>query len=681
LRDIFVPLCAGGTSCVPEHDEIITDTRELVSWLDRERISLIHCVPTLFRALLNEDLQADHFRALRYVLLSGEALLPADVGRWMEVFGQRVKLINLYGTSETTMAKFIYQVQPGDEKRRSVPVGKPMPGARALIVDEDGRACPPGAIGEIYIRTPYRTLGYYKQPELTSEVFITNPFNNDPADIVYKTGDLGRMLEDGNIELLGRRDQQVKIRGVRVELEEINNLVRGVAGVNDVAVVDQKDASGGNYLCAYVVGNGELKLNALREHLQERLPNSMVPSAFVFMERLPRTISGKVDRRALRSPRQMLKANKSECAEPLTAVEEVLASLWSKVLGLEQVGVYDNFFELGGHSLLATQILARIRDVFHAEVPLRQLFETPTVSGLAHAVEIAMGAGDGLPTLPIKRVHREEQQEQPLPLSYAQQRLWIIDELAINKAAYNVSGVLRLFGILNVTALEQTLGEIIRRHETLRTVFRFVDGQPSQVVAPNFEFKLPFVELSNHPPGEREEVAARLAVQEAQRPFDLRTGPLLRVCLLRLGEQEHHLLFVMHHIISDAWSIGVLVREIGELYTARVQGRPAELPELAVQYADYAQWQREWMNGEVLSRELAYWKRQLAGAPSVLALPTDRPRPPVQTGRGATCASFTVDRQVMTALKRLGRKAQRSSCCCWPPSTFCSIATRDKRTL
>src|SRR5215213_8058625 len=410
LRDIFVPLCAGGTICVPEHQEIVTDAQELVSWLDRERISLIHCVPTLFRALLNEDLQADHFRALRYVLLSGEALLPADVGRWMDVFGQRVKLINLYGTSETTMAKFIYQVQSGDEKLRSVPVGKPMPGARALIVDEDGQACPPGAIGEIYIRTPYRSLGYYKQPELTSQVFITNPFNNDPADIVYKTGDLGRMLEDGNIELLGRLDQQVKVRGVRVELEEINNLLRSVAGVKDVAVVDQKDAGGGNYLCAYVVGNGELELNVLREHLQERLPNSMVPSAFVIMEKLPRTISGKLDRRALPSPGQML-ANKSKSAAPLTAVEEVLANIWCRVLGLEQVGVHDSFFELGGHSLLATKVLGRIRDVFHTEVTLRQLFETPTVFGLAQAVELAMQAGDELPTLPIKRVSREEPQE------------------------------------------------------------------------------------------------------------------------------------------------------------------------------------------------------------------------------------------------------------------------------
>ena len=324
LRDIFVPLCSGGTICVP-HNEIVTDAKELVSWLDRESISLIHCVPTLFRAILNEELNADHFPALRYVLLAGEALLPSDVGRWREVFGNRVKLINLYGTSETTMAKFIYEVQPGDEKRRSVPVGKPMPGARVLIVDEEGRACPPGVIGEIYIRTPYRSHGYYKQPELTAEVFIQNPFSNDPNDIVYKTGDLGRMLDDGNIELLGRKDQQVKIRGVRVELEELNSLVRGFPGVKDVAVVDRKETSGGNFLCAYVVGDETLKLDSLRSYLHERLPSSMVPSAFVMMEKLPRTVSGKIDRRAL--PHLKDRTGRGEYVPPRSATEQIVAGI------------------------------------------------------------------------------------------------------------------------------------------------------------------------------------------------------------------------------------------------------------------------------------------------------------------------------------------------------------------
>ncbi|HET7286992.1 MAG TPA: non-ribosomal peptide synthetase, partial [Pyrinomonadaceae bacterium] len=361
-------------------------------------------MPTLFRAILNEELHADQFRALRYVLLAGEALLPSDVGRWKEVFGDRVRLINLYGTSETTMAKFIYEVQPGDEKRRSVPVGKPMPGARALIVDEDGRACPPGAIGEIYIRTPYRSHGYYKQPELTAEVFIPNPFNNDPNDIVYKTGDLGRMLEDGNIELLGRKDQQVKIRGVRVELEELNSLVRGFAGVKDVAVIDRKDTSGGNFLCAYLVGNGELKLDSLRAYLQERLPSSMVPSAFVMMEKLPRTMSGKIDRRAL--PDLKDRTGRGEYVPPRTATEQMVADVWANILRLPKISLHDDFFELGGHSLLATQVMVRVRKMMGVELPLRALFESPTVAKLAAQIEAALRKGTVAAAPPLVPVTR-----------------------------------------------------------------------------------------------------------------------------------------------------------------------------------------------------------------------------------------------------------------------------------
>jgi amino acid adenylation domain-containing protein len=650
LRDIFVPLCSGGTLCVPEDAELVPDARRLIDWLDGRMINVVHCVPSLFRALLNGGVGPEHFKALRYVLLSGEPLLPSDVGRWMDVFGERVQLINLYGTSETTMAKFVYRVTAADRERRSIPVGKPMPGARALILNEQGRACPPGAIGEIYIRTPYRSLGYYKQPELTRQAFVPNPFSDDPDDIVYKTGDLGRMLEDGNVELLGRKDQQVKIRGVRVELEEIEGLLRGYPGVADVAVVDRDDASGNKYLCAYVVADAEPGLNALREHLQERLPNSMVPSAFVLMERLPRTISGKLDRRALPSPGHMLAQRRSECAAPATAIEEVLAGLWCEVLGLERVGSHDSFFELGGHSLLATQVLARAREVFHVEIPLRQLFEAPTIFGLAQSVEAALRSGPAGPSpRPIERVEGDE-----LPLSYAQQRLWFIDQMGLNKAAYNVPGVLRLEGALNTHALEQTLSEIGRRHETLRTVFSSVGERPVQIITPPSELRLPLIDLMGVPPGERERVASRLARHEAQRPFDLSTGPLLRVRLLRLSEQTHWLVFVMHHIISDAWSMGVLVRETTALYTAYSQGAASGLPELAVQYADYAQWQRAWMDDEVRGRELDYWKRQLAGAPPVLELPADRPRPAVQSERGAS-RSVLIERDVVAALKRISR--------------------------
>lgn len=649
LRDIFVPLCAGGTLCVPEHNEIVSDVPELVSWLDRESITLIHCVPTLFRAILNEGLHADQFRALRYVLLAGEALLPSDVGKWREVFGDRVKLINLYGTSETTMAKFIYEVQPGDENRRSVPVGKPMPGARALIVDEDGRACPPGTIGEIYIRTPYRSHGYYKQPELTAELFIPNPFSNDPNDIVYKSGDLGRMSEDGNIELLGRRDQQVKIRGVRVELEEINSMVRGFAGVKDVVVIDRKDTSGGNFLCAYIVAGSELKLPALREYLHERLPGSMVPSAFVIMEKLPRTISGKVDRRAL--PDLKDRTGRGEFVPPRTATEQIVADIWANTLGLPKVSLHDNFFELGGHSLLATQVMVRVRKTMGVELLLPVLFENPTVAQFATHVESYAPGSATTELPPIVPVPRDRE----LPLSFAQQRLWFLEQLKPGDPLYHSFHALVIDGPLDVGALELSLNEIIRRHEVLRTVFETVDGNPVQRIQPFTPMSLRSINLSNVPHDERSATLEQLATEESQRPFDISRGPLIRALLVVFNEQEHALLFTLHHIVDDGWSIGILSREVSVLYDAFVSGAPVPLPELPIQYADFAVWQREHLEGDALNEQLSYWRNQLANIPPVLELPVDRPRPDVGSFRGARM-TFEMSKELRQQLKQLSQR-------------------------
>jgi amino acid adenylation domain-containing protein len=648
LRDIFVPLCAGGTICVPPDNELVSNAKELAAWLEREQISVIHCVPTLFRAILNEELHAEQFRALRYVLLAGEALLPADVGRWRQVFGERVKLINLYGTSETTMAKFIYEVQPGDEKLRSVPVGKPMPGARALIVDEEGRACPPGVIGEIYIRTPYRSHGYYKQPELTAEVFIQNPFSDDPNDIIYKTGDVGRLLDDGNLELLGRKDQQVKIRGVRVELEEINNLVRGFAGVQDVAVIDRKDTNGGNFLCAYLVADGEFKLDALRAYLQERLPGAMVPSAFVLMEKLPRTVSGKIDRRAL--PDLKDRTGRAEYLPPRTATEQMLAELWSDILGLPKVSLDDNFFELGGHSLLATKVMIRLQKALSVELPLAALFENPTVETLATYIDSSAHEST-ISLLPRGPVSRDRE----LPLSFAQQRLWFLEQLKPGDPLYHSFQALLITGPLDVNALELSLNEIIRRHEVLHTVFDNVGGTPVQRVAPFIPISLRSMDLSNMSREEHGPALEQLAVDERRRPFDLARGPLMRALLVVLGEQEHALLLTSHHIVTDGWSIDILCREVSAIYEAHASGAPVPLPDLPIQYADFAVWQREYFQGAVLEEQLSYWRNQLANVSSVLELPTDRRRPEIATFRCAK-VTFELKKELTPQLRALSQR-------------------------
>lgn len=382
LRDAFTPLAAGGTLCVPAGRESILDGRRLAEWIERQRVEILHCTPSLFRLILAQELTSASFPALRWVLLAGEPLLPSDVRRWHDLFGERSRLVNLYGPSETTMVKLFHLVRPEDGLARTVPIGQPMPGARAVVVDESGKPCPPGKLGEIYIRTPYRSLGYLNRPDLTAESFIQNPFSDRPDDIVYKTGDLGRLQEDGTLEFVGRRDTQVKVRGVRVEIAPIEDLLRAHPSVTDVAVVDRLDTQGNKFLCAYIVPRGELDPAVLAEALRGKLPDSAIPSAFMTLDELPRTLSGKVDRRALPSSVQAVR----EYVAPRTPVEETLCGVFSELLGIARTGIRDNFFELGGHSVLATLLLSRIRSALGVEVPLREVFRTPTVEGLALTV-------------------------------------------------------------------------------------------------------------------------------------------------------------------------------------------------------------------------------------------------------------------------------------------------------
>jgi amino acid adenylation domain-containing protein len=382
LRDVLVPLCVGGTVCIPDGRETILLTSSLIEWIDEHRISVIHCVPSLFRMILNQELRPEYFRSLRYVMLAGERLFPADVKRWMDVYGERVQLVNFYGPTETTMIKFFHLITRADAERKSIPIGKPMTGARAIVVGADGKSCPPGAVGEIYIRTPYRSLGYYHAPELTAQVFVPNPFSTDPHDIVYKTGDLGRVQTDGDFEFLGRKDHQIKIRGLRVELGEIESSLRSCTGVNDAVVIEATDSNGEPYLCAYVVTDEGLEPETLRDHLLLELPANLVPSVFVKLDAMPLTLNGKIDRRALPAPEKR-RSRKAVYVAPRTLTEEMLVNIWTDLLGVDPIGVDDDFFELGGHSLLATQLMSRLRVDFQVELPLGALFENPTIAKLS----------------------------------------------------------------------------------------------------------------------------------------------------------------------------------------------------------------------------------------------------------------------------------------------------------
>ncbi|MFL6284931.1 MAG: amino acid adenylation domain-containing protein, partial [Pyrinomonadaceae bacterium] len=561
LKDAFVPLCSGGVVCAPESRDIILNTEKLISWLGAERVEVLHCVPSVFRSLINQGLSESYFGSMRWVVLTGEPLYPADVKRWMEVFGERIKLWNIYGTTETSMSKFAHEVTREDAERPSIPVGRPIKGAAVMVINSRGQLCREESIGEVYIRTPYRSHGYYGEPELTAEVFVPNPFGSDPSDLIHRTGDFGRLLPGGELELLGRRDQQVKVRGVRVELGEVENLLRGHEAVADVAVVDREDGGGGKSLVAYVTLANGAGAGALRGYLMERLPEAMVPSAIVEMESLPRTLGGKIDRKALPAVGESRGGEGGSLRGP---VEEIVAGIWCEVLRVPGVGRDDNFFNLGGHSLLVTQVLTRVREFLAVELPVRSIFEAPTVEEFSRLVEQQLSAGRQSALEPIEKVSREGE----LPLSFAQQRLWFQEKLAGGSSAFNINLGVKLKGSLNVAAFEQSFGEVIRRHENLRTTFPLVGGELTQVISKPSRLTIPVVDIRRLPEAEQEAVGKRLAGAEFNRPFDLEAGPLVRVVLIRQRDDEHTVVCVLHHIVSDGWSRGLLVKEISALYEA-----------------------------------------------------------------------------------------------------------------
>ncbi|MBZ4423371.1 condensation domain-containing protein, partial [Myxococcus sp. RHSTA-1-4] len=501
---------------------------------------------------------------------------------------------------------------------------------QVYLLDGNGQPVPVGVRGELYIGGQGLALGYLHRPELTAERFVPNPFSSVPGARMYRTGDVARWLPDGRIEFFGRADTQVKLRGFRIEPGEIESALLQHPMVREAAVIAREDVPGDKRLVAYVVPHDDAPdSKTLRDFLQGRLPEYMVPSAFVALEALPVTPNGKLDRAALPAP-EASASREDTFVAPSTPTEQLLAGLWAEVLHITQVSAQDDFFELGGHSLLATQVISRVRDTFKVELPLRDLFEASTLTALAARIDSAVSAGHGLHVPPMLPVPRTE----ALPLSFAQQRLWFIDRLEPGSALYNILTPVRLKGPLDVASLERAFTALVGRHEALRTTFGTVDGQPVQVIAPPSGFTLPVVDLTHLPTEAREIEARRLTAEESQRPFDLARGPLLRATLLRLDAADHVLLLTMHHIVSDGWSMSILVRELTGFYGAFTSGRTLTLPELPVQYADFASWQRGWLQGEALDAQLAWWREQLNGAAPYLDLPTDRPRPAVSAHRG-----------------------------------------------
>jgi amino acid adenylation domain-containing protein len=623
--EIWGPLLNGGRLVLMPPG--VPSSSEVGEAIARHQVTTLWLTAGWFHQIVEQDVA--QLVPLRQLLAGGDVLSPAHVGRVLREL-PRTRLINGYGPTEATTFTCAWPVQ--EEPVGAVSIGRPIANTWVRVLGPDLRSVPVGVAGELWIGGDGLARGYLGQPDLTAERFLPDAEADGAGERLYRTGDRARWLPDGCLELLGRLDRQVKVRGFRVELAEVEAALARCPEVAEAAVLMREDTPGDRRLTAYVVARRPGGLAGLRSSLRELLPEPMIPAAFVWMDSLPRTANGKLDRRSLPAPEGLRPELAASYVAPRTPVEELLASIWMDLLGLERVGVGDDFFELGGHSLLATRLVSRLREPFGVELPVRTLFEARTVAALAAAVEAAGGESGAVapPLLPSPRIGSS------LPLSLAQERLWFLEQLEPGGAVYNLPLAARLVGSLAPAALAAGLSGVARRHESLRTGFAVVSSGPVQVVSEPRAVALPRIDLSGFDRSRRESEARRLGECEARRPFDLGGAPLLRAVLVWLEAEEHLLFAVVHHLVADGWSLGVLLSELSELYAACVERRRPSLPELPVQYGDYAVWQRQWLGGGALDRQLGYWRERLVAAPEALELPTDRPRPAVQGRRGAS---------------------------------------------
>ncbi|MFL9458777.1 amino acid adenylation domain-containing protein [Tolypothrix bouteillei VB521301_2] len=653
-----------GARLIGVSKEVALSPSSFATLIQEQGISVLFLTTALFNQIAQVAPSA--FNSLRYLLFGGEAVDPKWVREVLK-HGRPQRLLHVYGPTENTTFTSWYLVQDVPKDATTIPIGRPIANTLLYILDESLQPVPIGVPGELHIGGAGLARGYLNRPELTREKFIPNPFRRSRgvgeqgsrgvkedqscSERLYKTGDLARYLSDGNIEYLGRIDNQVKIRGFRIELGEIEAVLSQHEHVQVCCAIARVDTPGDKRLVAYVVPHPQQTptVGVLRSFLTKKLPEYMVPSAIVVLESLPLTPNGKVDRRALKAPEPSRELSDKFVA-PRTPIEEMLALHWAQILKVELVGRKDNFFELGGHSLLATQLISRIRNIFQVELPLRSIFNTQTLAELAQEIQQKKQQNVDFTYAPI--IPRPENAE--LPLSFAQQRLWFLDQLEPLSASYNIPVALRLRGNLNVVALEQSLREIIQRHEALRTNFITVNGKATQLIHTSSNWTVSIVDLQHLSTAEQESTLQKLAQLQAVEPFDLSNATLLRVTLVVLSETEHALLVCMHHIVSDGWSMGVFVEELAVLYNAYARGQASPLAPLPIQYADFAIWQRQWLQGDVLQSQLSYWLQQLANAPTFLPLPTDRPRGAVQTFNGAYL-EFALSAELTNQLTKLSQ--------------------------
>ena len=655
VRQLMLPLSQGITVAIATSDQI-ANPQSLFGYVKREAVTIVDFVPSYWRNCidtllhLEPDVRATLLENHLRLILSASEPLPSDIPwDWTNRLKHTARLINMFGQTETTGIVATYPIPTLDEEEiRTVPLGRPIDSAEIRLLDHAMQSVPLGVPGDLYVGGTGLARGYLNRPALTADKFVPDPFGSAGSRL-YKTGDRGRYLQDGTFEFLGRLDHQVKVRGYRVELGEIERALFTHPAVRHNVVVMREDRPGEKRLVAYIVPKETASptVSDLRRCVKEKLPEYMIPASFVLLNELPLTPTGKVDRTALPAPERSRRGLEAIFESPRSQVEQAVAIIWREVLDLEEIGIHDNFLDLGGQSLLATRLISRLQRVLQIELTVRSLFENPTVASFSALIEKT----DRSAIVPVQPISREVQ----LLPSFAQLRLWFLDQLQPNSPVYNIPEAWLLNGPLNINALQKSFNEVVRRHESLRTTFVAVDGQPVQVISPTLEIVLEITDISSLSDSEQSNETLRRARAEAALPFDLSKGPLLRGSLLRLNAEKHVLFVTTHHIVSDAWSSRILMQELTHLYEVFSTGKPSALPDLVVQYADFANWQRNYLEGEVTERQLSYWKNQLDQTSAVLNLPLDKPRPATQTFRGAS-ESFTLPERLSEEIAELAQR-------------------------
>ena len=636
VLELFMPLIVGAPTIIVD-GATKKDPALLGAAVTKAGATVLQATPATWRMLVESGWAG--IEGLK-TLCGGEALTVELSAQMRARVGE---VWNVYGPTEGTVYATAEKVPdaPADG-RLTESIGRPIANTRIYILNAHGQPVPVGIAGEIHVGGVQVTRGYMNRPDLTAEKFVADPFGA-PGERMYKTGDLGRWRADGSIEFIGRNDFQVKIRGFRIELGEVETHLATHPGVNQTVVIAREDVPGDRRLVAYYTGE-DLGAEALREHLAATLPTYMLPAAYVHLDVMPMTSTGKINRKTLPAPEGAAFIERRFEA-PIGKVEEQLAAIWTEVLGREQIGRHDDFFDLGGHSLLVVQLVSRVRQTLGVDVALGDVFDSPVLSEFAGRLASHARTTQSM-IVPAERTAN-------MPLSFAQQRLWFLDQLDVAGAAYHIPIALSLVGPLDRPALRQALDGIVQRHEALRTTFHGLEGQPVQRITTTGCFTLVERDLRGHPSAQDDLRA--IVADEASAPFDLTHGPLIRGQLIRLADDDHALLVTIHHIVSDGWSMGLFINELNTLYAAFHRGEANPLPPLPVQYADYAAWQRTSISGDVLQEQADFWKTTLEGAPELLELPGDRPRPAQQSFAG-DLVSFDLGEHLSSQIKLLSRR-------------------------